>query len=181
MRPGQIGVEAQIQARWLVLDRAQDQVLDGIVADGTPAQGLGDGGMDHFQGEALQQPQELNIFALAGLAQACLQEPVELLEGLRQLPAPQGGGLIQRPHFLLEQRQIMQRIEDEVLALIGAPMAGDHLGSAADDHFMDVATHQHLAMTIGDRHRVVVAAVAHQGERAHACAHPLAGIVGRCR
>ena len=129
-----------------------------LIANGT------DGGMDHLQGKALQQTQDLDVLALAGFSQARLQQSVKLHEGFGQFPADQGGGLIERPHFLFEQRQIVQRVEDEVLAFVGAGMAGDHLGGAADEDLMDVTAHQHLAMAVGDRHRIIIAAVAHQGK-----------------
>ena len=57
-------------------------------------------------------------------------------------------------------------------------MAGDHLGAAGDHHLVDVAAHQHLAVAVGRRHRVVVAPVAHQRQRADPGAAPLAGLVG---
>ena len=43
----------------------------------------------------------------------------------------------------------MQRVENEVLALVGARMASDYLGPARDHHLLDIAADQHLAMTIG--------------------------------
>ena len=56
----------------------------------------------------------------------------------------------------------MQRVEDEVLAFVGARMTGDHLGPAGDHHLVNVAADQDLAMAVGGRHRVVGAAIAHQ-------------------
>jgi hypothetical protein len=40
----------------------------------------------------------------------------------------------------------MQWVEDEVLLLVGAVVAGDHLGTTADDHLVDIAAHQHLGV-----------------------------------
>src|ERR1700732_540264 len=64
--------------------------------------------------------------------------------------------------IVFEQSQVMQRVEDEVLALVGARMTGDHLGPAGDHHLMDVAADQNLAVAVGSRYRVVGAAIAHQ-------------------
>ena len=59
----------------------------------------------------------------------------------------------------------MQGIEDDVLARIAALVPGDDLSTAGDDHLVDVAAHQHRAMAIGGRYRIVVALVAHERER----------------
>ena len=82
--------------------------------------------------------------------------------------------------LVLDQRQVVQRIEDQVLALIGAPVPDDHLGRAADHHLIDGAADQHLAMTVGYGHGVVVVAVAHQRQRAHPTRAPVTGLI-RCR
>ena len=71
--------------------------------------------------------QDLDILTLAGLAHARLQQAAERGEGLRQGPAAQRGGLIQGADLALEQRQVMQRVEDQILALVGARVAGDDL------------------------------------------------------
>jgi hypothetical protein len=45
-------------------------------------------------------------------------------ERSRQLPAGQRCGLIQRADLALEQRQVMQRVEDEVFPLVRAEVPG---------------------------------------------------------
>jgi hypothetical protein len=40
--------------------------------------------------------------------------------------------LIERADFALEQRQVVPRVEDEVLAPVGARVPGDDLGPAGD-------------------------------------------------
>jgi hypothetical protein len=70
----------------------------------------------------------------------------------------------------------MQRVEDEVLALVGARMTGDHLGPAGDHHHMDIAADQYFAVREGGRHRV-----AHQQLRADPARLLLAGVIGRWR
>src|SRR5271156_5446348 len=51
-------------------------------------------------------------------------------ELLRQPPAGQRRSLVQRIDLLLDQRQVVQRLEYEVLALVGARMTCDHLRAA---------------------------------------------------
>lgn len=61
----------------------------------------------------------------------------------------------------------MQRVEHEVLAFVGTRVARDLFAGPGDYHFMDVTADQHLAMTKRGRHRVVVAAITHQRQRAN--------------
>src|SRR3954468_16434285 len=72
----------------------------------------------------------------------------------------------------------MQRVEDELLAPIAARMPGDNRRPAGDHHLRDIALHQHRAVAVSGRHRVVVAVVTHQ----RACRNPgwfaLAGLLG---
>ena len=59
----------------------------------------------------------------------------------------------------------MQRIEHELGLAVAPPMPCD-LGRAGEDHdLLDEALHDHLAEAVPGRHRVVVAAIAHQGCR----------------
>ena len=60
----------------------------------------------------------------------------------------QRGRLVERVDLLLDQRQVVQRIEHEVLALVGARMPGDDLRAAGDHHLVHVAAHEHLAVPI---------------------------------
>ena len=66
------------------------------------------------------------------------------------------------PDLALQQRQVVQWVEDEVLALVGPGMTGDLVRCAGDYYFVDITAEQHLTMAIRGRHRVVVAAVTHQ-------------------
>jgi hypothetical protein len=59
-------------------------------------------------------------------------------------------------HLLLDQRKVMDRIEDHVLAVVAAQMACDDLATAADHDRVDIAPDPDVAMAVGDRHRVVV-------------------------
>ena len=57
-------------------------------------------------------------------------------------------------------------------------MAGDHLGTAADDDLVDIAADLNLVMGAGDRHGIVVVAIADHRDRRRPGADLPAGIVG---
>ena len=57
-------------------------------------------------------------------------------------------------------------------------MAGDHFCAAADDDLVDIAADLNLVMGVGHWHRIVVAAVAHHGDRTGPGADFLAGVIG---
>ena len=61
----------------------------------------------------------------------------------------------------------MQRIEDQLLAFVAAPMPGDLFAAAADDHLIDVSSQQYFAVAVARRNRVVVGPIAHQRQRRH--------------
>src|SRR5262249_44659669 len=88
-----------------------------------------------------------------------------------------GAALVESANFLFEQRQIMQWVEDKVLARVGARITGDHLAAAGDHHLVDIAADQNLAVAISGRHRVVGAAIAHQQLRTDPACLFLAGVV----
>src|SRR5207253_4476683 len=58
---------------------------------------------------------------------------------LGQVPADQRRCLVESADLVFEPSQVMQRVKNEVLALVGARMPSDHLCPAADHHLMDVA------------------------------------------
>ena len=105
-------------------------MLDGIVADRAQPERLAHRRMDVLEPEGLEQPQNLDVFPLAGLAHAGLEQAAQGRERLGQVPALQRCGLVEGAGLLLEQRQIVQRVEDEVLARVGALVPGDDLGAA---------------------------------------------------
>src|SRR6476619_1465397 len=108
-------------------------MLYGIVADRPQPERLAHGRMDVIEPKGLEQPENLDIFPLAGLAHAGLEQAMQGGERLGQVPALQWCGLVKGAGLLLEQRQIMQRVEDEVLPCIGALVPRDGLGATADD------------------------------------------------
>src|SRR3546814_17740667 len=95
--------------RSAALDPAEQQVLDRVPrvaplarprtgsADRPQLEGLAHGGLDLTEREALQEPQDLDVFALAGGAvvagpQAGFQEAAQGGEGLGQVPLLERGG-----------------------------------------------------------------------------------------
>ena len=60
-------------------------------------------------------------------------------------------------------------------------MTGDYPRPAADHYLVDVATDQHVPMTVGHRHRVVVGPVPDQRQGAYPGRMLVAGIVGGWR
>ena len=178
-RSRQIGIDRHVEAWRPPLDPAQHQMLHGVEADGASRNGVTHGRRDLLDLERLHQAQDLHELALALLAHARLEQAAQRGELLGQLPAGQRRGLVERVDLLLDQRQVMQRVEHEVLALVGARMASDHLRAASDHHLVHVTAHKHLAVTEARRHRVVVAPVAHQRQRGDARAKLLAGVVWR--
>src|SRR3954451_1094574 len=156
-------------------------MLDRVKADRTAGDGLFDGSQNVLGTEYLEQSQDLDELAFAALGHAGLDQAPQRGELLGQLPANQRRRLIESANLLFEQCQVMQRVEDKVLTLVGAWMTRDHLGPAADYYLLDVAADQNLAVTIGGRHRIVGAAIAHQRQRADPAGLLLAGVVRRRR
>ena len=60
-------------------------------------------------------------------------------------------------------------------------MTGYHVRPAADDNLVDIASDQHLSVSVCDRHRVVVGAVADQRQRANTGQVPVARVIRHCR
>ena len=123
--PGQVGIQVKIEARWSAFDAAQQQMLHGVRVDGAQPEGVLDGVVDLLMGEVLQQTQHLHEFALAPFAHARLQQTAQRLILLGQIPPLQWRGLIQRGGLPLQQRQVVDGIEDKVVLLVGAGMPGD--------------------------------------------------------
>ena len=111
--------------------------------------------------EVLQQAQHLDVFALAARPEARLEEAAQRVEGGIELPTPQRRRLVQGARLLLQQRQIVQRVVDDVAADIGAPMAGDDLGAERDLDPINIALHHDLLVGVDRRRRVVHEAIAY--------------------
>src|SRR5271157_4514276 len=126
----QIRIDCHVEAGWSPFDAAQHQVLHGIEADCSTRDGVAYRGRDLIGAEYLHQPQNLDELALALLTHSRFQKTPQRGELLRQPPAGQWRSLVERVDLLFDQRQVMQRLEYEVLPLIGARMTCDHLRAA---------------------------------------------------
>jgi len=84
---------------------------------------------------------------------------VQSCERIGQIPALERRRLIQSADLLLQQRQVMHWIEDHVRFLVRPGVPGDHLGAAANNDLVDIATDLHFVVSKGDRDGVVVASI----------------------
>ena len=87
LAPRQVGIDIQVEFGRASLDTAQHKVFDGVVADRTQAQGVLHRAVKHLEIEGLHKPKDLDVFPLAGLAHARLQETAQGWEGIRQFPS----------------------------------------------------------------------------------------------
>ena len=147
-------------------------MLDRIVADRAQFQRLFDSPVDMAHLEGLKEPQNLDVFALALLAHARFQQPVQGGKLPWQVPALQRSRLVQRANLLFQQRQEVHRIEDHVRFFVGPLVAGDDFRAAADDDLVDIAADLNLVMSAGDRNRVIVVAIADHRDRRRPRAEP---------
>ena len=132
MGGGQIGIVAEIEFCGSAFDLGDDELLDGVEADGAEPVRVERGRGDERLGKDLYQPQRLDELAFAAIAHAGFQEPPQMLERFRKCPTLQGSRLVQGAGLLLEERQIVLRVEDALTTAIDARMPGD-LARAADD------------------------------------------------
>jgi hypothetical protein len=118
----------------------------------------------------------------AAIAHAGFQEPPQMLERFRKCPTLQGSRLVQGAGLLLEERQIVLRVEDELATTIDARMPGDLARAADDRDLVDEALDQDVAKTIGRRHGIIVHAIANEhgrGDLARALVARLEGRLGQ--
>ena len=57
-------------------------------------------------------------------------------------------------------------------------MTGDDFSPTGNHHLMNIAPHQNFLMTEGCRNRIIVAAIAHEGQRTHPNRLFVAGVIG---
>src|SRR3977135_1077175 len=123
---------AEIEVCGSVFDLGDDELLDRVEADGAePDRVERRRGVERL-GKDLHQPQRLDELAFPALSDAGFQEPPQMLERFRKCPTLQGSRLVQGAGLLLEERQIVLRVKDELTTAIDARMPGD-LARAADD------------------------------------------------
>src|SRR3546814_116527 len=135
-------------------------MLDGVEADSSELQGLLHRRMQVRKVETLQKTENLYVLTSAMLCHAALHQPAQRGEFLWQVPPLERRCLIQRIDLLLDQRQVMHRIEDDVFPFPAPGMAGDDLATAANHHFVDITPDPDILMAVGDRHGIVVGLVA---------------------
>ena len=100
-------------------------MLDGVEAYGAEPEGITYSLIHLLRPEVLHQPQHLDELPLASPAHPRLQPPPQHSELLRQLPPGQGSRLVQRSRLALQQRQVVDRVEDEVVAVQKTPNMGN--------------------------------------------------------
>ena len=104
-------------------------------------------------------------------------QAAEIAEHRRQQPAGQGSRLIQRVGLLLQRRD---SAPDRRRSPLARRVPGNHLCGATDDHLVDIAADQHLAMAEPCGDGVIGAAIAHQRQRTDPPRALVAGVVGDC-
>lgn len=134
-----MGIGAEIESRRTALNAGQSDLLDRIESDRADPDRFGDGADHDILRDCLHQPQHLDELAFAAIAHPCLHQMTQVLERLGQAPVLQRCGLIERVRLHLDQRQIVQRVEDEDARTITALMPRDLLAAAQDDGLIDEA------------------------------------------
>ena len=120
----------------------------------------------------VQQAQHLHILASPHLQHARLHQATQGLELFGQVPLRQGGGgLVQGIDLALDQRKVVDRIEDHILPVVAAWMPGNHLPAAADHDLIDIAAHPDILMAVCNRDRVIIGVVPHERLRIDLTAH----------
>lgn len=94
-------------------------MLDGVIANCAEAQGILHRTMKLISIKGIQKPQNLYVLPLSRLPHAALQEAAQGGKFTRKVPASQWRSLIQSTDLLLQQRQIVDRIKDQVLPVVG--------------------------------------------------------------
>ena len=51
---------------------------------------------------------------------------------------------------MLQQRQVVDRIEDHIFPVVGTGVSGNDPGAATDNHLVDIATDPDFLMAVGD-------------------------------
>ncbi len=121
MGGGQIGIVAEIEFCGSAFDLGDDELLDRVETDRAEPDRVERRRGDHGFGKDLHQPQRLDELAFAAIAHPPFKEPPQMLERFRKCPILQGSRLVQGAGLLLEERQIVLRVEDELSGLLVCP------------------------------------------------------------
>ena len=114
------------------------------------------------QRKLFEQPQHLNERPGAVPRVVGFQPPAEQVPALVQIPVFQRLGVVKAAGLALQQRQIMDRIEEGPFAVPTARMLGDQSILEHQPHLGDRRDHRDLAMRVRHRDRVVVVVEPHQ-------------------
>src|SRR5450759_113153 len=125
-------VEAE-QADGALLAVEQDQG-DRVVARRSDRKRHLDGPVELLQRRLLQKAQHLDVLPGAERAQVALQAPAQEGEAHRQVPVRQGPGVVERAGLALEQRQVVEGVEEDLLLGPAPWMDGHHLGAHHEAH-----------------------------------------------
>src|SRR5262249_1542857 len=106
-------------------------MLDPVKADCTAGDGLSDAGQ-HVLGaqHSSSRRKSWKNSALPRLAMRASIRRRSVANSSGRSQPTSGAGWSRAPILRSRQSQVMQRVENEVLTLVGAPMTGDHLSSA---------------------------------------------------
>lgn len=123
----------------------------------------------------------LHIFPPPVPGHAAFHQAAQRREFLGKVPALERSGLIQRIDLLLDQRQVMDGIEDNVFPVPAPRITGNDLATAAEHHLIDIAPNPDVLMAVGDRHGIVLGLVADERLGRHNSAGLVAGVKRRRR
>ena len=141
-------VSFKVELDRTAFDAGGDKLLDGVETDGAKRQRRDDGGGDIAEREDLDQAQHLDVLAPPPRPHAALQKPAQCRELLRQAPVLKRRRLIESVSLALQKLERVQRIEDQIGLGAGARIAGDNVGAADDDDFVDEPLRKDLAMAM---------------------------------
>ena len=129
----------------------------------------------------LHQAQHLDELAASGVAHPRLHQPAQPVNAVGELPVVERRGLIERVALVFQQRQIVQRIIDELRRAVAAHVRCDDLAVTGDVHPVHISLRQHLLMAMARGNGVVVVAIPNQRQRRDAGGDLMTGVVGRRR
>ena len=75
----------------------------------------------------------------------------------------------------------MDGVKDHVLAIPAPRVAGNDITAAANHNLVDIAAKPYIPVAIGDRNRIIIGLVAHQGLRVHLAGGLITGVKRRRR
>jgi hypothetical protein len=139
----------------LLLLVLQDQP-HGIRTGRADLQAVLHGVLQSREGVPLQEPQHLDELPRSHPAQFGFQASAEDAETDWQIPVFQRAGMVEASRLSLQQRQIVHRVEEELLLAPVSPMSRDQLIREDQPHLIDRRHDRDLAVGKLRRHRVTV-------------------------